>query len=344
MIPSNEPIDRRSLLAGLLAVGALPAQAIAQGQAPPQPQGVAVPERRGGGVRRPSPMPAAMMACWCEGFGGLDRLRLTVTRGQAVRVSVEGRSGEGFVLIRAFMAAGAALECMGAVSSASAASHTVRWAEAARLPEVASLTLGDPAPGKLPAVETVQLAAAIMARPDPHMAFDVAKRLDESAEAAVTAVMSAAPVTATYVKPADRAAFGQAMRVLAAQPALAGFIGDAGLWQGDPMAVVWPVERTAAPKRWVMVGQRVQACILQAERVGIMLDPLVLPPDQVEPLAAAHPEVAKAIATVAQLGGCAAADPVVIGRVGVVAERRSRPAPAFLEILRLEGPGAGADA
>ena len=337
-------MDRRTLLAGLLAIGAIPSQSLAQGQAAPQPQGVAVPERRAGGVRRPSPMPAALMACWCEGFGGLDRLRLTVTRGQAVRVVVEGRSGEGFVLIRAFMAAGAAMECMAAVSSASAASHTVRWAEAARLPEVASFTVGDPAPGKLPAVETVQLAAAIMARPDPHVIFDTARRLEEQAEAAVTAVMSGAPVTATYVKPPDRAAFAQAMRVLASQPSLASILGDASLWQGDPMAVVWPVERTAAPRRWVMVGQRVQASMLQAARVGAALDPLVLPPEQVEPLAASNPEVAKAMATVAQLGGCMAADPVVIGRVGVVAERRSRPAPAFLDILRLEGPGPGADA
>jgi len=344
MIPSHDSMDRRTLLAGLLAIGAIPSQSLAQGQAAPQPQGVAVPERRAGGVRRPSPMPAALMACWCEGFGGLDRLRLTVTRGQAVRVVVEGRSGEGFVLIRAFMAAGAAMECMAAVSSASAASHTVRWAEAARLPEVASFTVGDPAPGKLPAVETVQLAAAIMARPDPHVIFDTARRLEEQAEAAVTAVMSGAPVTATYVKPPDRAAFAQAMRVLASQPSLASILGDASLWQGDPMAVVWPVERTAAPRRWVMVGQRVQASILQAARVGAALDPLVLPPEQVEPLAASNPEVAKAMATVAQLGGCAAADPVVIGRVGIVAERRSRPAPAFLDILRLEGPGPGADA
>jgi hypothetical protein len=59
-------------------------------------------------------------------------------------------------------------------------------------------------------------------------------------------------------------------------------------------------------------------------------------------VAAANPDVAKAIATVARLGGCSSADPVVIGRVGVVAERRPRPAPAFLDMLRVEGPKAGA--
>jgi hypothetical protein len=334
---SEDPIDRRSLLAGVLALGAVPS--LAMGQV--QPQGAATPERRGGGVRRPSPMPAALMACWCEGFGAPDRVRLTVTRGQAIKVAVEGKSGEGFVLVRGFLAAGAAMECVGAVSSASAASHTVRWSEAAKLPEVASMSVGDPMPGKLPAVEALQLAAAIMSRPDPHQPFDTTRKLEESEEAAVTGVMAVDPVRATYVKPADRKAFGEAMRVLASEPSLAALIGPASLWQGDPMAVVWPLERNAPPRQIVMTGQRVQASILQAARVGAMLDPLVLPPDQVEPVAAANAEVAKAIATVARLGGCASADPVIIGRVGVVAERRPRPTPAFLEILRMEGSDTG---
>lgn len=322
------------MIASMLAIGAAPA--FAQSTPPP------VVERKSTS-RRASPVGAALLACWCEGFGAAERVQLWVQRNQGLRVQVLGKSGEGFPLVRGFLAAGAAIECVGTVASAGAGSHALKWSTIDRLPELGVISLTDPVPGQFPQPEQLALAFAVSGRPDPHVPFDPARKLEEPMEAAVTAVMSSDEVPATYVRPPDRAAFAEAMRVLAAHPALAPFTGDAKLWQGEPMAVVWPLPATASPRRIVGTGQRVQAAILQADRVGIALDPVVLPPAEVEKAAVGNPDLARAAATVARIGGCSGADPVVVGRVGILAERKSRPAPPASAMLHIETPGRPGD-
>lgn len=327
------------MMSGLFALAAAPAF----GQVAKPQGGVAGPA----GGRKPetqavSTLAAAMIACWSEGFGGLDRLRMTVRGDQTLRVWADGRSGEGFILVRGFLAAGAALESVTTVAVAGTQGNTIRWSSMDRLPELATFTLNAPLLDKPASEAQMQLMAGIMGRPDPRGAFDADRKLTDEMEAAVTSVMGADSVTATWIKPPDRSEFGDAMRVLSGHAPLAQHLGEPSLWSGNPMAVVWPLSRGAKPQRIAMVGMRVQASILQACRVGAALDPLVLPPEDAEKAAAASPEVARALATVSRLGNCQAAEPVVIARVGVLSQARPRPVPPFLKIVGLGGAAEGA--
>jgi hypothetical protein len=330
-------LSRRDSLAALAGLVITP---MALGQA--APSGRKAP---GGSAAVQSAAPAALLACWAEAFGSAERIRLRVDSAGRVGIAVDGRTGEGFALVRAFLAAGAVAEALAMVASVSCVPHAFRWAEPAAWPEVCTFTMSAGGPVRLPTRIQLELAAAISARVESHVPFRSDQPASDEAVRGVGANMSSDRVKAWIVEADDRPGFLAAMRVLASVPELAATIGPPSYWQEGTVPVVWGMSRAANPNMLAFVGQRIEAASLYAFQSGASLDPTLLPPETCERAAAANQEVARALATIARLGRCEATEPVVVARVGVPVEARPRAAPPFkmmLGGLAADAPAPGA--
>jgi hypothetical protein len=280
-----------------------------------------------------SAAPLAVIACWCERFGSEDRLRMAVDPLGRVRVRVEGSSGDGVELVRAFLAAGAASECLATLASVARVSHTFRWAQPDAWPEVCTFSMASEGVVRLPSLVQLELAASITARSDAQGVFEAGGVLSQAAEQAILATMSSDRVRATLVATPDRSAFLEAMRTWAAVPAVATELGAPDLWNDGVCPLVWCLGRTASPQQLAFVGQRIEAVIQQGWRFGVSVDVRILPPQIAEQVASKDPALAKALADVARLGGCQTDEPVVIARLGKPQQARPRAAPPIMAML-----------
>lgn len=318
-------LSRRDSLAALAGLVITPG---ALGQAAP---GIRKTPGGAGGVQ--SAAPAALLACWAEAFGAADRIRLRVDAAGRVGIGVDGRTGEGFELVRAFLAAGAIAEALAMVAGVACVPHAFRWADPAAWPEVCTFTMSAGGSLRSPTRLQLELAAAISGRVQSHVPFRPDRPASDAAVRGVGANMSSDRVKSWIVEADDRADFHAAMRVLASVPELAATIGPSAYWQEGIVPVVWGLSRTANPNMLAFVGQRIEAASLYAFQSGASLDPTLLPPEICERAAAADQEVARALATIARLGRCEATEPVVVARVGVPLEARPRTAPPFQSML-----------
>jgi hypothetical protein len=323
--PTASGISRRDSLAALAGLVITPAALAQSVPASRKTQGSS------GGVQ--SAAPAALLACWAESFGAAERVRLKVDSAGRIVIAVDGRTGEGFGLVRAFLAAGAVSEALAMVASVACVPHAFRWAEPAAWPEVCTFTMSAGGSLRSPTQLQLELAASISARVQSAVPFRPDRPASDAAVRGVGANMSSDRVKAWIVEADDRAGFHAAMRVLASVPELAATIGPPSHWQEGTVPVVWGLPRTANPNLLAFVGQRIEAASLYAFQSGASLDPTLLPPETCEGVAAADPEIARALATIARLGRCDATEPVVVARVGVPVEARPRVAPPFQSML-----------
>ena len=333
---SEMNLTRRDALACLPALLAVPA---AFGQSAPAGGGApaAVRARSGPpGSQEGFTMPFALAACWADDFGGRDLLRLRSRLDCSIGIACSRQpAGEDDPTVLPFLlSAGAAVECMAVLASASMAGWGIIYQGAKGTDDLAEVFVRLGQVRKQPEPGALLSAAGIFARPDPRGAFDPAWSPPAACLEKVRVSLIEQNSTAAVVKPERREAFLKAIAALSkASPAMASVIGPIDLWKDGCTPLIMGRGPASSMQTAITAGRCMQRAALFAYQDEASVDCRVLLPAAFEAAASASAEAgaaAKELALMTEAPGC---EPLALVRLGKVLRPQARATPPVLRIL-----------
>ena len=348
MTPMNESsMHRRDLLACLPAFIAAP-MALAQGVAPPaggQPPVGGMQARPRTGKASASEgvtMPFAMAACWADDYGALANLRLIAKLDCTIAVRC-ARSPVGddeyFTL---FVSAGAALECIGMLASASMAGTAVFYPKIEEGGDLVIMSVRVGQVKKQPTSEAVASALGIFTRPDPRGAFDAAYKPEAACLEKARVSLIEQNTTGVVIADDKRAEFMKAVDTLAAaSPAFAAAIGPKTLWGPGCTILLAGRGPTATTQTLINAGRSMQKAGLFAHQYGASFDVRPLPPGLFEAASAKGAEQAAAAKLIASSLEAPGFEPMALCRLGKLTAPQPRAVPPAMQILSTSVEAAG---
>ena len=341
MKPMNESsMRRRDLLACLPAFIAAP-MALAQGVTPP-PGGAAAP--MGGMQARPRTgkasgsegvtIPFAMAACWADDYGALASLRLIAKLDCTIATRC-ARSPIGddeyFTL---FISAGAALECIGILATASMAGTAVFYPKIEEGGDLVVMSVRVGQVKKQPTPDALASALGIFTRPDPRGAFDAAYKPEVACVEKARISLIDQNTTGVVIADDKRAEFMKAVETLAAaSPAFAAAIGPKTLWGPGCTIVLAGRGPTATTQTLINAGRGMQKAGLFAHQYGAAFDVRPLPPGLFEAASAKGAEQAAAAKVIAAALEAPGFEPMALCRLGKLTAPQPRAVPPAMQIL-----------
>ena len=228
MSPMNQTsMHRRDLLACLPAFIAAP-MALAQGGAPPaggQPPvgGMQARPRTGKAASTDGiTMPFAMAACFADDYGALSNLRLIAKLDCTIATRCAKSPVGDDEYFTLFISAGAALECIGMLATASMAGTAVFYPKIEEGGDLVIMSVRVGQVKKQPSPEAVASALGIFTRPDPHGAFDAAYKPEAACVEKARICLIDQNTTGVVIADDKRAEFMRAVETpAAASPAFA---------------------------------------------------------------------------------------------------------------------------
>ncbi len=333
-------IDRRDLLAYVPAFLVAP-QALANAVAP---QSVPAPAPAAGGVKpRPAggkvqgegvTIPFAMAGCWADDFGARDEIRLLAKLDSKIIVSCDKAPTNDDHSLAILVSAGAVVQSMLMLASASMASATMEHPRALDMAELIQVNISAGTVKKKPHPAAIASAVGIFARPDATTAFDPNWKPDAETLERIRASLIDTNITAVVIPEEAKAGLLKDLQFLASvSPELARSIGPSELWGEGSTVFLLGRGSNAGPQTALMAGRVMQKAILFSFQVAASLDARLLLPGPMEAAAATSPEHGMAAQRIAAMLLGVGFEPLAMLRMGRVLQPMARAIPPVLQML-----------
>ena len=334
------PMHRRDALAFIPAMLAMPT-ALAQGgagQAGPGGGTAVSPSVRAKsgapGAQEGLTMPFAVAACWADDFGALAQLRLRSRLDSSIGFSFARQPASDDESCAMLVSAGAAVECIAMLASASMAGWTIVYQGAKGTDDVFEVYVRLGQVRHQPDALALRAALGIFARPDPRGAFDPQWKAPDDCLEKIRVAMIEQNSTAVVIKPERKAALLKALATLSkASPAFASAVGAAELWGDGCTPVLMGRGPASSLSTAITAGRGMQRAGLFAHQSGASVDVRVILPGVFEAAAASSAEATAAAKDLTMLIEAPGFEPLAVVRVGKVLKPQPRMATLAESIL-----------